>query len=476
MRNTKFGLYTEGIDTWRKVLASVPVDARLVTYERAVSDVAGFVARGLDRVAAADALHEIALTYGVIELLSEDEVQAIISDRFEHIVLQEVVPDLQAPAVGDNGKGRTKRPGPRLLSKADFIGGFIPPDYLIDGMLQRRFVYSLTGQTGHAKSAIALLVSELVSSTDPDLRYFGVHEVFKGRVCYFVGENPDDIRMRVIGADSKRNGGPDPLIDHIVFIPGVFNISEMFAELERQMKVVGSFELIVVDTSAAYFLGNEELSNTQMGTHARMLRRLTELPGGPCVLVLCHPIKHAIEPSQLLPRGGGAFLAEVDGNLTAWKHDNSLIELHHSDKFRGPGFEPISLRVERITAAGLVDARGRMIPTVRAVVISQTEEDRETTKTREDDDILLAKMLEHSASSIADLAKACGWMSANGEPHKSKVHRALDRMMTKERPALVKKQRGQWQLTEEGKKVAREAALRLVRLAEQQERQMGMNL
>ena len=46
-------------------------------------------------------------------------------------------------------------------------------------------------------------------------------------------------------------------------------------------------------------------------------RTLTTLPGGPCVLVLCHPIKHVSEPEQLLPRGGGAFLAEVDGNLTA---------------------------------------------------------------------------------------------------------------------------------------------------------------
>lgn len=470
MRNEKFGLYTEGLNSWRKLLASVPLAAKLATYENAVLEVAGFVTRGLDRVVAVDELHDMAVVYGVLDLLSEDEIQAIIAYRFDRI---EVVPPDEGPRDPNNGGGRKKRL--RLLSKADFIKGFVPPDYLIDGMLQRRFVYSLTGQTGHAKSAIALLISELVSSTDPDLRYFGVHEVSKGRACYFVGENPDDIRMRVIGADSKRNGGPDPLLDRAVFIPGVFNITEMFAELERQMKIVGSFELIVVDTSAAYFLGNEELSNTQMGTHARMLRRLTELPGGPCVLVLCHPIKHAVEPSQLLPRGGGAFLAEVDGNLTAWKHDNNLIELHHGDKFRGPGFEPISLRIERITTPKLVDARGRMIPTVRAIIISQTEEEREAGKTRDDDDRLLAQMLERSNCSISDIAEACGWMSASGEAYKSKVHRALDRMM-KEKPALVKKQRGQWQLTEEGKKAARDAALRLARLAEQQDRQTAMTL
>jgi hypothetical protein len=69
---------------------------------------------------------------------------------------------------------------------------------------------------------------------------------------------------------------------------------------------------------------------------------LTTLPGGPCVLALCHPIKHVIDPNQLLPRGGGAFLNEVDGNLSAWKRDEDIVELHHTGKLRGPGFEPIS--------------------------------------------------------------------------------------------------------------------------------------
>src|SRR5262245_11296866 len=35
-----------------------------------------------------------------------------------------------------------------LLSSRQFTDRFIPPDYLIDGLLQRRFLYSLTGATG----------------------------------------------------------------------------------------------------------------------------------------------------------------------------------------------------------------------------------------------------------------------------------------------------------------------------------------
>lgn len=66
---------------------------------------------------------------------------------------------------------------------------------------------------------------------------------------------------------------------------------------------------------------------------------------------------------HLLPRGGGAFLAEVDGNLTA-KLSNLTVELHHQGKLRGPGFEPIAFELKPTTADRLRDSRGRQITTV----------------------------------------------------------------------------------------------------------------
>ena len=213
---------------------------------------------------------------------------------------------------------------------------------------------------------------------------------------------------------------------------------------------LGGVDLIIVDTSAAYFNGKDELSNTEMGAHARMLRTLTTLPGGPCVLVLCHPIKHVAEPSQLLPRGGGAFLAEVDGNLTLWKHDGSLLHLHHTDKLRGPGFEPINLRLETVTTTQLMDKKGRLIPTVRAVWISNSENEQQTVKARGDEDVLL-KALIQSGQSLADLAKACGWFLADGQPYKSKVQRTLNSLV---KDKLVAIKRGEHLLTDAGKKAA----------------------
>src|SRR4029079_2458639 len=110
-------------------------------------------------------------------------------------------------------------------------------------------------------------------------------------VIYLAGENPDDLRIRIIGDDAHQ--GRQGNDDAVSFIPGVFQVAEMRALIAREAEALGEgIDLVIVDTSAAYFLGTDEVSNTQMGAHARSLRTLTTVPGHPAVIVLCHPIKH----------------------------------------------------------------------------------------------------------------------------------------------------------------------------------------
>lgn len=341
------------------------------------------------------------------------------------------------------------RPERLLRTLSEFLADFVAPDYLLDGILQHRFIYSLTAQTGHGKTALALLIARIVGGSDPKAT-LGKHGAEKGQVVYFAGENPDDLRMRVLGDEHLYKDDKA----RISFIPGTFSIEAMRARIEAEIKGLGRVALVIVDTSAAYFNGKDELSNTEMGAHARMLRTLTTLPGGPCVLVLCHPVKHVTDPSQLLPRGGGAFLAEVDGNLTLWKHDGVLLDLHHTDKLRGPGFDTISLRLETLTTTRLMDKKGRLIPTVRAVWTSEAETERATEDARTDEDTLLKGMLV-PGQSVAQLATACGWLTSKGEPHKSKVDRTMKRLTADK---LVTKKRGTWMLTDAGKKAAETAA------------------
>jgi hypothetical protein len=90
------------------------------------------------------------------------------------------------------------------------------------------------------------------------------------------------------------------------------------------------------------------------------MRQLTTLPGRPVVFVSSHPVKNA-DTSNLLPRGGGAFLNEVDGNLTPVKRAD-LIEFHWQGKHRGPDFEPIYFALKPVTAPTLIDSKGSARP------------------------------------------------------------------------------------------------------------------
>jgi hypothetical protein len=346
----------------------------------------------------------------------------------------------------NKGKPTPTTPGTLTVqSQTDFLADFVPPDYLVDGVLQRRFVYSLTAQTGHGKTALALLLARAVGSADPAAT-FGPHAVEKGTVVYFVGENPDDVRCRLIGTNAERSD--DPSLDRIHYIAGVFDIAGLRKQLAASIDKLGGVDLVLVDTSAAYFLKDDENSNPQMGEHARMLRSLTTLPGGPCVVTLCHPIKHVTDPSQLVPRGGGAFIAEMDGNLTAWLHDETLVTLHHN-KIRGPGFEPITFKLEKITTTKLVDSKKRLLPTVHAVAITEAEEEERERQSEDDEDVVLAA-LSKKPRTVPEIAHACGWQLSDGKPYKSKVKRTLDRLLSQK---LVEKQRGHhWRLTDKGKK------------------------
>ena len=158
----------------------------------------------------------------------------------------------------------------------------------------------------------------------------------------------------------------------------------------------------------------------------------------------------------MLPRGGGAFLAEMDGNLTAWKHDEVMVDLNYT-KMRGPGFEPMTLKLETIRTTRLTDSKGRLLPTVRAVAVSTGEEDSQVGRLLEDENRVLVQMMFVPGQSFADVARSIGWLNDTDEPLKARVQRAITRL-EKEKPVLIRKVRGQWELTEKGKEIATIAA------------------
>ncbi len=121
---------------------------------------------------------------------------------------------------------------PGIQSSGDFIRGFIPPDYHIDGVAQKGYLYSTTAMTGTGKTAVLLLIAALTMLGGT----LGDREVRKGTVVYFAGENPDDVRMRWIAMAHHLGFNPDCVDVH--FIAGTFNVAEMFERITADVSLL----------------------------------------------------------------------------------------------------------------------------------------------------------------------------------------------------------------------------------------------
>jgi hypothetical protein len=247
---------------------------------------------------------------------SDEKIAQLTPQQAHEILAKDGGPETNPKPEPEPEPEPEPKPSPRtklIVSSKTFIANFQPPDYLIDGLLQRRFIYSFTGLTSGGKTAVAIRLTAHVA--------FGLElpgrAVEQGKVLYLAGENPDDVRMRWIKQCEEMN--LDANTDAVFWREGTLRLgnSNIWNCLMDDCRAAGPFSLVIVDTAAAYFTGNDENDNVQAGSYARLLRSFTkEVAGGPTVLVACHPPKNA-PPENLLPRGGGAFLNEMDGNLTA---------------------------------------------------------------------------------------------------------------------------------------------------------------
>ena len=127
--------------------------------------------------------------------------------------------------------GKTPRSlPPKLLIKSsrEFVAGFVPPEYVVVGLLQRRFFYSLTGQTGAGKTAIMLLLSASTALGRP----FAGSETKPVRVLYLAAENADDVRMRWIAFAQNMDFDIDAI--EVYFVEGRFSLSKSLQLLRTE--------------------------------------------------------------------------------------------------------------------------------------------------------------------------------------------------------------------------------------------------
>jgi hypothetical protein len=347
----------------------------------------------------------------------------------------------------NGGAGDGAKASRLIKSSGEFIASYTAPSYLIDGVLQQNRLYTITGKTGAGKTAVKLLVAYSAATGT----LLSDRDVERCPVLYLSGENPDDVKARWLAMSDHMNFDPNKI--DVFFVDGAVTISKCRERIEQEMRAIGLFGLVIVDTSAAFFEGADENDNVQAGKHARMLRELTELPGRPTALVSCHPVKNATE-GNLLPRGGGALLAEVDGNLTCI-NANQIAEVYWQGKFRGPDFEALNFELQTVSSATVKDAKGKLIPTVMARALTEIQHDKRMAEGFEADERLLIAMLGHDAS-LSYLAAQVNWIT-KGQPHKTRVKRKLEAF---EKSKLVAREAGKWNLTDKGRKKAEAAKAR----------------
>jgi hypothetical protein len=330
---------------------------------------------------------------------------------------------------------KSSAPTNLIVSSGEFVRDFTPPDYVVDRIFQRRFCYSMTAKTGGGKTAAAMRIAAHVATGRP----VGNIEVAEGTVIYLAGENPTDVQARWLGV--TRDMGIDPDAVDVHFVNGVVKISENVANIEAEVAAKNLRpSLVIVDTVAAYFEGDDDNDNVQMGNYARLLRSMTTLPGGPCVLVLAHPTKRAAD-DDLIPKGGGAFLNEVDGNV-ALRRSGQLIAFEILGKFRGPSFEPVHFELATVDHPKLRDTKGRPIPTVVARPLSDAGIAERERANERDEDRLLRAIDKHPRKSRRDLARLIGITDG-------RVYRIAQAL---EKQKLIRGERTGWKLTSAGER------------------------
>ena len=346
------------------------------------------------------------------------------------------------PTPGTSSTPKASAPVSKLIAENGeaFVAGFKPPEYTIEGVLLRGYLYGITGKSNAGKTAIAVSLAACVGAG----KSFGRHQSVVGRVLYLAGENPEDIRLR-IKAYCVSMFLPDAF-NNVTFISRSFSITQHFEELMELSESVGGFDLVLVDGKTSFFTGDEENDNTQAYAQALELRSLTRLVGLPSVAVLCHP-NRAVEGAEgLLPRGGSAFLNELDGNLTAW-NSGGVVSLSQN-KIRGADFEPVKIKLDVFIFPDIKTNFGTPITSVIAKPLNMNESELLEEQAESEENRLLALVNSNPKATLREWATLLGWNDRNGQPMVSKVSRTLSQLKADK---MVRKVRKNWKITTAGK-------------------------
>ena len=341
--------------------------------------------------------------------------------------------------------------GPVCQSVEAFLQDGDAPVWLVGGIIQSNYVYSLTAPTNHGKTAVSLVMALCVAAGIP----FAGRPTLRARVLILCGENIDGFRLRMRATMESLGIALADIKGWVFVLPQASGLCFLLEQIKKDAEQMGDLGFVLVDTSVSFFAGDNENDNQQAYSHARDLRELSMLPGKPAVVVNCHPASGAskdISRDSCVPRGGSAFLNEVDTNLTVWA-EGECAEFHWMRKKRGPDFSPILFEYRAIN----VQQHDQVVPTVVAEHIDEEREKEIRTHKREHEARLMYAMLRIPNGTMREWAMDAGFTIKSGkyagQPHMSMTARTLERL--KEYKLAERNRREGWVLTKAGKEEAK---------------------
>jgi len=277
----------------RKVMAQAAPDARMKVFANLAVEAAGYVERGLPRITAVDALHDMAEAQGLTQ--DEDQVQSVISRAFANI---QYVPDIDEPQQV-NGKDQQRE---NLLPLTDIRAWHGVPAPERRWAVQDRIPdCNVTLFTGHGGVGKTLLMQQLSVATVLGRDWIGLMPAI-GSVLFITAEDDESelhYRYDLIAkqyatnfnelADSGLNvmslAGKDATMA-VADARGIVRTTQLFDTLENTVKKLRP-RWIGLDTVADCFLVNERDRGQvrQCVAHMRGLCLKYDL----AVILLAHP-------------------------------------------------------------------------------------------------------------------------------------------------------------------------------------------
>lgn len=251
-----------------------------------------------------------------------------------------------------------------IVSAGEFVAKAESPFYLVERMLQKGMVYSCTAKWGHGKTAVLLTLAAHIALG----KAFAGLRAVQSRVLFMAGENPADVRLRLLGVCKHYGFDVHEVEQNLMFTTYSFPIDNVGAcnAHADAIKAKGDFDVVFIDTLPTHSTLDDDNSNSQQLALAKSVRSFGRLIGSnPAVVAMMHPPQTATKQT-LRSRGGGAFAGEIDAELLMWL-ENGVVEVFHSTKFRGAGFKPIYLALESVELPEYVDNFGNVTRTVVAV-------------------------------------------------------------------------------------------------------------